>query len=224
MNEQDLTKEISYYQAKISKRTEKEKKNHEPDKLYLEDKKKEDSNQIKNDSFIEIQKLFVEAMTDERINNDEKIKESFKKNVEYYIMHEFNSEAISAIDKIFKYNPERNIKNENDDSFIFNCPLKSNGKTLIYLACQEGKIEILNYFLDKGLNPKIPSVIDNGVETPIECACRWGYSQIVQCLISRVSYTKRELQKCKKINGISKNIIKILNEKIDSLNENVCCW
>lgn len=36
-----------------------------------------------------------------------------------------------------------------------------NGKTLIYVACQEGNHQLVNFFLQKKLNPKIKSKVIN---------------------------------------------------------------
>lgn len=230
-NDCDFDNDMSDYKNRLLQNTLKSKNSKinsdqkETERLNIN--KSNDANKNKNngeiDSFGEIQNLFIEAITNDKINGDKRNKEIIKENIEYYIINDFESRSLVIIDEIYKYNPDRNIKSESDDSFIFNTPLKSNGKTLIYLACQEGKEEILIYFLNKGLNAKIPSIIDGNNETPLECACRWGYLKIVQILLNRVSYTKKEIKKCLKINGISESIVEKLNEKLDELGANTTC-
>ena len=88
-----------------------------------------------------------------------------------------------------------------------------NGKTLLYIACQEGKEDIVEYFLNKKLNVRIRSKIDkNTDETPLECACRWNYLKIVKLLLTKVKYTKEEISSVLKIKGLSKSVIEILRE------------
>ena len=98
------------------------------------------------------------------------------------------------IKKYYEFNPDRNKRKESDDNFILNQPLKSNGKTLIYIAVEEGNIEILKFFIEKGLNPKINSILDdNDFESPLECACRWNYINIIEFLLSKIEFTKTEI-------------------------------
>ena len=84
----------------------------------------------------------------DRINNTNKSRENFKEEIAYNISYN-NSNALSVIDEIYRYNPDRNTRIEIDPEFIFNTPLISNGKTLLYIACQEGKEDIVEYFLNK---------------------------------------------------------------------------
>ena len=199
--ETDIDSELLYY------------KNH----IHSNSKPKDYANSINpNKSADEQQektkKLFIEALTSDRINNTNKSRENFKEEIAYNISYN-NSNALSVIDEIYRYNPDRNTRNEIDPEFIFNTPLISNGKTLLYIACQEGKEDIVEYFLNKKLNVRIRSKIDkNTDETPVECACRWNYLKIVKLLLTKVKYTKEEISSVLKIKGLSKSVIEILRE------------
>ena len=149
-------------------------------------------------------------------------KNAYKEDIAYQIIYN-NINPLEIIDKLYKYNPERNIKNESNNDFIFNTPLKSNGKTLLYIAVQEGKEEIVKYFLKKGLNPKIPSLIDEIEETPLECACRWNYIKIINLLLENVLYNKKDIIKALRINGISNQVIFTLKNYL-KINDQVSCF
>ena len=128
------------------------------------------------------------------------------------IQGEDNSEAINKINNILKLtNHDKNPK-KGDPEYIFNKPFK-NGKNLFYLACQEGKLEIVKCFLSKGFNPKLKSKVDDiGSESPLECACRWNYLKIIELLLSKVKYSEREIQNALMIDGLNKKIIVLLKK------------
>ena len=156
-----------------------------------------------------MKKIFVEAITDDVINNNEHNREVLKEEMWFNIQN--NSENVyQVIDELFMYNPDRNIRKVEDPEFIFNTPLQSNKKTLLYLACKEGKEEIVSYLLDKKINPKIDSNVDGVEESPLQCACRWNYIKVVDVLLSKVDYTRSEVIAALKVHGLSKNVISSL--------------
>ena len=134
--------------------------------------------------------LFKDALINDIINNNEKTYECYKENMKLEILNN----NLQNIKKYYEFNPDRNKRKESDDDFILNQPLKSNGKTLIYITVEEGNIEILKFFIEKGLNPKINSKIDeNDFESPLEYACRWNYIKIIELLLSKIEFTKTEI-------------------------------
>ena len=177
------------------------------------EKEKEENKVLKN--------LIREALTNEKINNKEKNKNNLKEDIAYQIINN-NINPLEIIEKLYIYNPERNIKTEKDIDFIFNTPLKSNGKTLIYISVQEGKKEILQYFLNKGLNPKISSFVDNIEETPLECACRWNYIKIINLLLEKEYFNKKDIVKALKIKGISNQVSLILKNYLKQQSQVFC--
>ena len=183
---------------------------------------KSEKNNKKNDlESKKLKNLFKKALTNDKINNTERGKNNYKEDIAYQIIYN-NINPLEIIDKLYKYNPERNIKNESNNDFIFNTPLKSNGKTLLYIAVQEGKEEIVKYFLKKGLNPKIPSLIDEIEETPLECACRWNYRKIINLLLEKVLYNKKDIIKALRINGLSNQVIFTLRNYIKKIDQVSC--
>ena len=172
-----------------------------------------------------LQLIFRDAVMNDKLRDCHILRENFKEEIAYNILYN-NSNVIEAIEAIYQYNPDRNIRNEIDEDFIFNTPLEKNGKTLIYLACQEGKEDIVEYFLNKKLNPKVKSKIDKKTyETPLECASRWGYSKIVKLLLSKVKYSSKEIKKVLKMKGLSMIIIDILHLYLNSINrKRVSCF
>lgn len=91
-------------------------------------------------------------------------------------------ELIESFEKLFRQNPEKSRYSPDDRHFLFNQPL-SNGKTLLYIACQERIYDAVNYFLLKGLNPNIRSKYYDQEDTCLWVACRWGYYDIVELLL-----------------------------------------
>lgn len=163
-------------------------------------------------------KLFIEAITDDIINNNEHNREVIKEEL-YYQIQTNQKNIFETIDEFFKYNPDRNLRKVEEPDFIFNTPLKSNKKTILYLACQEGKDEIVSYLLDKKLNPKINSVVDDIEESPLECACRWNFVKVVDVLLKKVEYNKSEILCALRINGMSRSVIALLKKSLRLINE-----
>ena len=202
-DENQLNDDLKEYKSKNSHLLEHTKK----------EKEKEENKVLKN--------IIKEALINEKINNKEKNKNNLKEDIAYQIINN-NINPLEIIEKLYIYNPERNIKTEKDIDFIFNTPLKSNGKTLIYISVQEGKKEILQYFLNKGLNPKISSFVDNIEETPLECACRWNYIKIINLLLEKEYFNKKDIVKALKIKGISNQVSLILKNYLKQQSQVFC--
>ena len=130
------------------------------------------------------------------------------------VQGEDNKEAIKKIETIFKLCQHERVPHKKNPEYFLNKHF-INGKNLFYIACQEGKIEIVRLFLQKELDPKIYSKVDEyGEESPLECACRWGYKKIVELLLDKVYYSKKEIENVLKISGLSKNIILLLKKSM----------
>lgn len=212
--ENDIDNDITFY------------KNHLPLNSKLRDELSSNNPQLncmkRNQK---VQKVFRDALINNKLCDCHILRENFKEEIAYNILYN-NSNVLEAIEDIYKYNPDRNIRNELDSEFIFNTPLEKNGKTLLYLACQEGKKDIVEYFLNKKLSPKVKSKIDkNTYETPLECACRWGYSKIVKLLLEKVKYSNKEINKVIKMKGLSRIISDMLNLYLKTINrKRVSCF
>ena len=137
-----------------------------------------------------------------------------------------NKEAIKKIEMILELCQHDKVQNKKNPEYFLNKHFNS-GKNLFYLACQEGKIEIVKLFISKGLDAKIFSKVDEvGTESPLECACRWGYVKIVELLLAKVYYSIKEIENCLKIYGLSKKVILTLKNSIKdkSRKEKVFCF
>jgi ankyrin repeat protein len=60
------------------------------------------------------------------------------------------------LDNLIKKDPDAYVLDIRSEISLFNTPM-SNGRTLLYVACQEGKTEIISFLLKKGLDPSIRS-------------------------------------------------------------------
>ena len=89
---------------------------------------------------------------------------------------------IEEFEKLFVQNPEKERFLPEDKHYLFNQRL-SNGKTLLYIACQEGATEIVKYFLEKRLNPNIKAIYYDMEDTCLAVAVRWNFYDIVKLIL-----------------------------------------
>ncbi len=102
------------------------------------------------------------------------------------------TEGVSSLDKtkniieefedLFNQNPEKKRFLPEDKHYLFNQRL-SNGKTLLYIACQEGATDIVKYFLEKKLNPNIKAIYFDMEDSCLAVAARWNYYDIVKLIL-----------------------------------------
>ena len=120
-------------------------------------------------------------------------------------------DLIKNFEKLFNKNPEKNQYSPEDKNYLFN-QLLSNGKTLLYIACQEGTVEIVEYLLSKRLNPNIRSKYFNMEDTCLWVACRWNYYEIVKLLLETKKIDEDDIIEQLHKGDCNKNILKLLSE------------
>jgi hypothetical protein len=148
-----------------------------------------------------IEQQAQQALEEKKINYKEEI---------YRIIVDGDTTAVNKIDKLFRSDPEYYLLDENDPNFKFNTPL-GNGKTLLYIACQEGKIDIVRYLLEKKINAFVKSKLDaKDGESPLGVAARWNYANIVSLLLEKVQYRKEHILEVLDMQGLTKRIRKTL--------------
>lgn len=140
---------------------------------------------------------------------------------------EDKNNSIDQIEKILHQDPEFYKRDDKDPKYKYNAPL-SNGKTLLYIACQEGKVDIVEYLLKKKFSPFVKSRLDEKEgESPIQVACRWNYINIIKVLLAKVDYKKEHIEEALKMEGITakvKILLKsYLNTKFKSKKKCFCC-
>ena len=91
-------------------------------------------------------------------------------------------QMITQFETLFFQNPEKLRYLPSDKMYLFNQVL-SNGKTLLYIACQEGMEYMVKYFLDKKLNPNIRVKYFDMEDTCLWVSVRWGFHDIVKLLL-----------------------------------------
>ena len=97
-------------------------------------------------------------------------------------LNDKSKEITEELEKLFNQNPEKNKYTPYDEKYLFNQKL-SNGKTLMYIACQEGNKDIVKYFLEKNLNPNIRICYNDYIDSCLGVAVRWGFIDIVKILL-----------------------------------------
>ena len=146
-------------------------------------------------------RLLDEESQTKKINYKEEI---------YRIIVDGDTTAVNKIDNLFRSDPEYYLRDENDSNFKFNTALP-NGKTLLYIACQEGKIDVVQYLIDKKLNPMVKSKLDEKEgESPLGVAARWNYINIVNLLLEKVEYKREHIIEVLDMQGLTKRIRKTL--------------
>ena len=128
-------------------------------------------------------------------------------------------DLIANYEKLFNRNPEKNRYSTDDPSYLFN-QLLSNGKTLLYIACQEGTVDIVRYLLSKNLNPNIRSKYFNMEDTCLWVACRWNYFEIVKLLLETHKIYEEDIIEELNKNDCNKKIMKLLYEYLHNERKN----
>lgn len=58
--------------------------------------------------------------------------------------------------------------------------MDSHGRTALYLACVDCNLRVVRFLIERNADPRIGCVMDEKtVETPLGCAVRWGYVELV---------------------------------------------
>lgn len=129
-----------------------------------------------------------------------------------------NTEAlIQEFDKLFNLNPEKRQYSTEDKNYLFNQHL-SNGKTLLYIACQEGSNEIVEYLLSKNINPNIKVNYYDMEDTCIGVASRWNYYDIVYKLLRTNKINADDIVNTVEKENCNKKIKKLLLDYLSLAN------
>jgi hypothetical protein len=95
--------------------------------------------------------------------------------------------------------PYRHIRSPTHPQSFVNKP-GSNGQTPLYVAAKHGNFTIVNYLVEAGADPRLPSIVeDRELETPLEVASRWGHYKVVEYLLGQFNWPKSIIKRCLKI-------------------------
>ena len=137
----------------------------------------------------------------------------------YKLIIKGNEQSINIkeeLEKLFNQNPEKHKYLSNDENYLFNQKL-SNGKTLFYIACQEGNKEIVKYFLEKNLNPNIRVYYNDNIDSCLGVAVRWNFVDIVKILLESKKIKAEIIREVLQFEDCNKKIREML---IKSLSNN----
>ena len=98
----------------------------------------------------------------------------------------------------FEYLYENYLKDEANDQQIFN-RLLSNGCTLLFSACKEGKVEFVQFMLDKQWNPFQKCLVKGTKESVLDIAAKWNYVEVVELLLAKVNFPESYLMTAYKL-------------------------
>ena len=135
---------------------------------------------------------------------------------------------IQELEKLFKANPEKDKYFPDDKNYLFNTKL-SNDKTLLYTACQEGCTAIVNYLLEKQLNPNIKVTYGGMDDNCLAVASRWGYYDIVKLLLKCGKINYKNAVQVYNDNGVKLEIKKLIKSYVPKVakkkhRKNCHCW
>lgn len=132
----------------------------------------------------------------------------------FKLVTEGGATSLEELEELFYRNPERSLYDSSHPKFLFN-QLLHNGKTLLYIACQEGKLEIVDLFLSKNLSASIPSKSDNDeYESCLQVAARWNFIDIVQLLLNKGNLKQNDLEDTLKLKYIKKPVANLIKNKL----------
>ncbi|CDW90849.1 UNKNOWN [Stylonychia lemnae] len=85
------------------------------------------------------------------------------------------------------------------------------GQTPLYVACENGNLNIVKMLVANGANVFIKSNIDKeNEENNLQCAARWKYFDIVKYLIENMDWTKQDLKEAILIPDLQRRIKNLL--------------
>lgn len=145
------------------------------------------------------------------------------------IILEGGSNSLKRLESIVRQNQSN--KDSSDPlskNYLFNQPL-SDKTTLLYVACREGKYEIVKFMLENNFDPHIRSFTNqNDSESCLQVAARWGMVNIVQLLLEKSEFSKEELLEVIKMEGLNREIRKTLSKyyakRFSKLGGCLVCW
>lgn len=141
-------------------------------------------------------------------NNNNKLKEEA-----FSILLNPDECALDKLRLVFqKLYKSGSLDNKNNDS-VMNQRNES-GKTLLYIACQEGFFEIVDFLLDQKIDSKIKSRRSGSeYESCLAVAVRWKFYNIVKLLLEKGCYSETDINECASLDFISENIYHLLCSK-----------
>lgn len=113
-----------------------------------------------------------------------------------------NGDSTVKLDAAIMHHPKKNLRSITDPEHILNMR-DLNGNTLLYVACQNGHLHLVQYLIGEGSNPHL---LNQSNETILDVAARWNHLKVVLYLLENVKWTKRELQNCLRQKGIPQRI------------------
>ena len=96
----------------------------------------------------------------------------------------------------------------------------SNGKTLLYIACQDDNFRAVKYLLSKKLNPNIRSMYYNMEDTCLWVSCRWGFHGITKALLSTGIIYVQDIEDQLKRGDCTKLSKELLKKYLSYVNKN----
>jgi len=103
-------------------------------------------------------------------------------------------EDLEALKKELEEDPYRYLRiNSNSLSLVNKRGL--NQQTPLYVAAKNGNYEVCKLLLEFNADHLLTSQIENEQETALEVAARWGYTKVMNVLLTHRSWPKRILKK-----------------------------
>ena len=84
------------------------------------------------------------------------------------------------------------------------------GETFLFFCTKEGRLDAIKFLLIRHFDPKAVSKTEDGKESCLSVACRYGFINIIDFFIRQKIFDELEIERCLKIEGLSKNVKKAL--------------
>lgn len=124
------------------------------------------------------------------------------------------SDACDFADRVTEVRETIQKRSETNFIVAMNEPFHD-GRTLIYIACFEGRLSHVKVLFDLGCNPKAKIQLEGNLsEDCLEVAARMGFSEIVEFLLTKVEYHKVTLRKINESKEVDKKCKTQIRKKL----------
>jgi hypothetical protein len=106
---------------------------------------------------------------------------------------------LDQLEKLVLEDPKRYIRPSTDSTSLVNRPSPAGVRPIVE-AARYGHCHIVQYLLDTGANPHLPSRAGpDEDENALEVACRWSHLEIVRLLLGGSKWTRQEIKFARKV-------------------------
>lgn len=106
--------------------------------------------------------------------------------------------------------PKKHFYDRSNPNHLINKANRLN-QTPLYLACRNGNLAVVTFFVEQQADPHLLSNIDDDEqETPLEVAARWNHQSVVKYLLDNVNWSEEEIKRAIQIEELNPQVLRML--------------